>query len=131
MNMNVFGLDLGTSSIKAVQLKKEKGQLILVAAGSIPTPPRGLVSDAPLDQEAVAEAIKKLLSEIKISTRKVNAALPDPFPQKKHFFHPPEIIVQQENPIAVVSNRFEKDLRPRARTAIPNLSVAHVLEIQL
>ena len=75
--MDVFGLDLGTSLIKAVQLKKEKGQLVLAAAGSTSTPPKGLVSDSPLDQEAVAEAIKKLLADTKISVKKVNSALPD------------------------------------------------------
>jgi len=75
--MDVFGLDLGTNLIKVVQLKKEKGQLVLVAAGSISTPPKGLISDSPLDQEAVAEAIKKLLADAKISVKKVNSALPD------------------------------------------------------
>lgn len=75
--MDVFGLDLGTSLIKAVQLKKERGQLVLQAAGSTFTPPKGLASDAPLDQEAVAEAVKKLLAEAKIGTKKVNTALPD------------------------------------------------------
>lgn len=75
--MEAFGLDLGTSLIKAVQLKKEKDQLVLTAAGSISTPPKGLVSDSPLDQEAVAVATKKLLAEAKIATKNVNAALPD------------------------------------------------------
>ena len=75
--MDYFGLDLGTSLIKAVQLKNEKGQLILVAAGLIPTPPKGLISEAPLDQEAVAEAVKKLLAQAKITSKKVNSALPD------------------------------------------------------
>jgi len=75
--MDFFGLDLGTNLIKAVQLKKAKDQPVLVAAGSIPTPPKALISDSPLDQEAVAEAIKKLLVDAKISTRNVNVALPD------------------------------------------------------
>ena len=75
--MDVFGLDLGTSLIKAVQLKQIKGKVTLVEAGSISTPPKGLISDSPLDQEAVIQAVKKLLSETKISTDKVNAALPD------------------------------------------------------
>lgn len=75
--MNHFGLDLGTSLLKAVQLKKEKDQLTLLKAGSISTPPKGLLSDSPLDKEAVAEAIKKLIKEAKIGTKNVNAALPD------------------------------------------------------
>lgn len=75
--MDTFGLDLGTSLIKVVQIKKDKGQAVLVGAGSISGPPKGLLSDSPLDQEAVAEAIKKLLADTKISTKNVNAALPD------------------------------------------------------
>ncbi|MBL7158917.1 type IV pilus assembly protein PilM [Candidatus Microgenomates bacterium] len=75
--MDVFGLDLGSSLIKAVQLKNIKGKITLVGAGSISTPPKGLISDSPLDQEAVVQAVKKLLSETKISADKVNAALPD------------------------------------------------------
>lgn len=75
--MDVFGLDLGTSLIKAVQIKKEKGKFVLSEAGSISSPPKGLLSDSPLDQEVVAEATKKLLIDAKISTKNVNAALPD------------------------------------------------------
>lgn len=75
--MDSFGLDLGTSLIKAVQLKKEKEQIILIGAGSTSTPPKGLESDSPLDHEAVARATKKLLADTKISTKNVNAALPD------------------------------------------------------
>lgn len=75
--MESFGLDLGTSLIKAVQLKRGRERIILTGAGSISTPPKGLISDSPLDQEAVARATKKLLAEAKVSTKNVNAALPD------------------------------------------------------
>lgn len=75
--MDVFGLDLGTSLIKVVQLKKDKEKIVLTAAGAISTPPKGLISDSPLDQEAVAVAIKKLLADIKLTLKQVNTALPD------------------------------------------------------
>lgn len=75
--MDAFGLDLGTNLIKAVALKKEKGQTVLVAAGSTSTPPKGLISDSPLDQEAIAVAIRKLLADIKIAAKNVYTALPD------------------------------------------------------
>lgn len=75
--MDTFGLDLGTSLIKAVQLKKDKGRVFLTAAGSISTPSKGLISESPLDQEAVAVAVKKLLADAKITIRQVNSALPD------------------------------------------------------
>ncbi|MBI1919018.1 type IV pilus assembly protein PilM [Candidatus Microgenomates bacterium] len=77
MPKKVFGLDIGTTSIKAVEIAVEKSELRLVAADEIPTPPRGLASESDLDQQLLAGTIKKLIQLAKIDTKFVNTALPE------------------------------------------------------
>lgn len=72
-----FGLDIGTSSIKAVQLVKEGRITKLVAIGSAVTPIRGLASESELDHRTMAETIKKLVHDSKITTDLVVTALPE------------------------------------------------------
>lgn len=71
------GLDIGSFSIKAVALTREKDQARLLSLGSIGSPAPGMISDSDADLEAVASAIRKLLSAIKIDSREVIAALPE------------------------------------------------------
>lgn len=77
MPKRLFGLDIGSSSIKAVEVANFKNELRLLAAGSIPTPPRGLASEASLDQQVLAQTIKKLVEMTKIDTNFVNTSLPE------------------------------------------------------
>jgi len=71
------GLDVGSQTIKVVELKKEEGKIRILALGTHPVPPGGLISENQLDQEAVSTEIKKLFGEVKITTRDVNSALPE------------------------------------------------------
>lgn len=73
----VTGLDIGTSSIKAVILSNSSKPPKLVAFGSIATPQPGMISDADVDIEAVASAVKNLLSSIKAPGSSVVTALPE------------------------------------------------------
>ncbi len=75
MKNNPFGLDIGSSSMKAVWLSEEKNGYSLLAALTSPTPAKGMMSESPLDQEEVAQVIKKMISEGGIATRYVNLAL--------------------------------------------------------
>jgi len=61
--LNHFGLDIGTHSIKAVQLSGSFERPNFVSAGQIPSPGKGLVSESPVDQAASADAIKRLHHE--------------------------------------------------------------------
>lgn len=77
MATNIYtGLDIGFSTIKAVVLAHNK-QPELVSLGSIGAPQPGIVSDADIDLEATAKAIKTLLTQIKAPTNKVVVALPE------------------------------------------------------
>lgn len=72
----MLGLDIGSHSIKAVQLEQEGLSFRLVAAGIAPTPPKG-ITDSDQDLTLVAQAVKKLLNDTKIAAREVNISLPE------------------------------------------------------
>lgn len=74
--MDFFGLDIGTFSIKMVQLRRKADKYQLVALGSAPSTAKGLLSEAEADLVALAEVIKKLHQEAKIRTKNVVSALP-------------------------------------------------------
>lgn len=75
MSNKSFGLDIGQSTIKMVSLSKQRDGYSLDASFIIPTPQKGMASEAILDQKDMADTIKKALEGAKISTRDVNIAL--------------------------------------------------------
>lgn len=72
-----LGLDIGFTSIKAVVVSAKEKPLKLISLGKIASPQPGIISDADLDLESVAAAIKNLLSEIKSPIKEVSIALPE------------------------------------------------------
>lgn len=77
MKTQPFGLDIGVTSMKAVLLSEEKNVFSLAAIVQAPTPTKGMLSESPFDQEAMAQAIKQMVASGKITTPYVNIALPD------------------------------------------------------
>jgi type IV pilus assembly protein PilM len=75
--VNSFGLDIGSSTMKAVFLQKEKGVFSFKSSIVAKTPEKGLLSDASLDQEEIAQTIRQMVVDAKIPTRNVNLALSD------------------------------------------------------
>jgi type IV pilus assembly protein PilM len=73
---NYFGLDIGSSSIRLVQLRPSSGRLSLVAYGSIEMPPGLFESDSKLDHKSVSDLVRRLVKESKISTKNSVVALP-------------------------------------------------------
>jgi len=67
-----FGLDIGSYSIKAVQVEKKETQYRLVGLGEARTP-ASLASESEKDKRAIAETIRKITKEAGI--RKKEAAL--------------------------------------------------------
>jgi type IV pilus assembly protein PilM len=68
------GLDIGSSVLKAVVLKRSRGNWSLVAAGEAPVPESTEENGAP-DPTAVSEAIGGLLDSLKVKRARVAAAL--------------------------------------------------------
>lgn len=68
---DLVGIDIGSSSIKLVQLIHEKGGYCLVNAGIQPLPPEAIVDNSLMDTAAIAYAIKSLTSSLGIKTKDV------------------------------------------------------------
>jgi len=79
--LNHFGLDIGSHSIKAVQLTGSAERADFVAAGQVETPAQTFnqpyVAETDEAIEAVAGAVKSLHKEAHFSTAKVVTALPE------------------------------------------------------
>lgn len=76
MNLSL-GLDIGSHTIKLIELGHEGNSVGLAAAGSIPTPYKALTSSVQADTEAVAQAIKRLIKETGAKSKEVHIALPE------------------------------------------------------
>lgn len=74
---SIIGLDIGSHSIKLVEIGRRKDEAILLAAGSIPTPPKAILAINPEDLESIATVVKKLWKETGAQTKNVNIALPE------------------------------------------------------
>ncbi|HEX7488916.1 MAG TPA: type IV pilus assembly protein PilM [Anaeromyxobacteraceae bacterium] len=61
-----LGLDIGSSSVKLVQLKEKKGAYALQAFGMARLPPESIVDGALMNSAAVVQAIQELLAEHKV-----------------------------------------------------------------
>src|ERR1700682_4500758 len=64
-----LGLDIGSSSVKLVQLKDAKRGYILEAFGVAPLPPEAIVDGALMNSTAIVEAIRQLVSQYKLKNR--------------------------------------------------------------
>ncbi|MFA6407853.1 MAG: type IV pilus assembly protein PilM [Candidatus Paceibacterota bacterium] len=76
---SVLGVDIGSSSLKVVQLRKEKGQAVLETYGELALGPYagGDVGQATsLSQEQVVETLKDLLREAKVTTTSCGVSIP-------------------------------------------------------
>src|SRR6187200_1052838 len=69
------GLDIGSSAVKAVVLKRGRGGWSLVAAGEAPMPEGSLQDGTAAEPTAVSEAVSGLLDSLKMRRARVAAAL--------------------------------------------------------
>lgn len=74
---NSFGLDIGTTTMKAVFLQNEKGSVCFKSSIVARVPAKGMLSDALLDQQEIAQTIHQMMIDAKIPSRNVNLALSD------------------------------------------------------
>jgi type IV pilus assembly protein PilM len=71
----LVGLDIGSSAVKAVELKPAGKGYKVAAFGSEPIPPDSIVDGAIIDGGAVADSIRRLFDRRHIKTREVAASL--------------------------------------------------------
>lgn len=75
MARNCIGLDIGSSSIKLVQLKLSRGKFSLQNFGVQPLEPQAIVDGSVLNHSAVVEAIQTLASRIRLKGKEVAIAV--------------------------------------------------------
>ena len=78
-NQSVIGVDIGSSSVKVVQLKKHRGKAVLETYGEIALAPYagldvGQVTNLP--SEKIAEAIKDILKEANVTSLISGVSIP-------------------------------------------------------
>jgi type IV pilus assembly protein PilM len=71
----VVGLDIGSSAVKAVELKGSGKSYKVTAFGIEPVPPDSIVDGAIIDRAAVADAIRRLFESTNIRTKDVAASV--------------------------------------------------------
>jgi type IV pilus assembly protein PilM len=68
---DVVGIDVGSSSVKLVQLKEVKGGYRLLNLGIAQLPPEAIVDNTVMDSVAVIDAIRNLVENQRIKTKNV------------------------------------------------------------
>ncbi len=68
---NVIGLDIGSSSIKLVELNEGKGGYKLQNLAISPLPPEAIVDGALMDSVTIVDTIRDLISTCKVKTKDV------------------------------------------------------------
>src|SRR5215831_7515455 len=75
MAKQCIGLDIGSSSVKAVQLRKKSTGYALQAFGMQPLVPQTIVDGTIMDQGAVTDAIRQLWARLKLRQKDVAIAI--------------------------------------------------------
>lgn len=71
----LVGIDIGSSSVKIVQLREHKGVYHLQALGMGSLPPEAIVDNAIMDSAAVVDAVRSLVQSHKIKTKNVATSI--------------------------------------------------------
>ncbi|OGG37284.1 hypothetical protein A3J20_00385 [Candidatus Gottesmanbacteria bacterium RIFCSPLOWO2_02_FULL_42_29] len=72
----MLGIDIGTTSIKAVSLSRNKNDVSLLAAGNIPAPRVNPDMVAHSDEQVIANTINQLVHDMKVNSAGVAVSLP-------------------------------------------------------
>lgn len=71
----LVGIDVGSSSVKLVQLKEQKGSYSLQNVGIWRLPPEAIVDNALMDSYTVVEAVKGLLTSLAIKEKEASTSV--------------------------------------------------------
>lgn len=113
---SLAGLDLGSSAVKVVELRRVRAGFELVRAGLEPLEPGAVAEGAIEDPDSVAEAIRRVFSRSRIRARKVATSV------SGH-----SVIVKKLSLPAMSREELEESIQWEARQVIPfELSDVHL-----
>lgn len=72
---DIIGVDIGSSSVKLVQLRESKGVYHLSSVGIAPLPPEAIVDGAIMDSSTVVEVIDELVKSLKLKVKNVATSI--------------------------------------------------------
>ena len=104
---NAVGIDIGSHSIKVVQVTPTRNGFALLRAGSTPTPPEAIKQGVVDDRLAVAEAVDTLLQRLGITAPWAVAAVAGP-----------TVVVRQVRLPAMPEHQLRKSIYWEARNYI-------------
>lgn len=98
--------DIGSATIKLVEIRGSGGHLRVTAFGSLPTPPGAVQSNTVSDQQAVADILRALIDTKKMKARKVITCIPGPAVIIKRMQLPTQAPEEMESTIAYEAGNF-------------------------
>ena len=105
---SIVGLDIGSSTIKAVELAAKGKQWELTHLGVSPLPPEAIVQGAFLNSSAITDSIREAIENAKITTKSVAAAV------SGH-----SVIVKRVNLPVMTRDELDEQIRWEAEQYIP------------
>lgn len=105
---NVVGLDIGSSSIKLLELAEMKGGYQLRNFGIAPLPPEGIVDGALMDSVTIVDSIRGLTNALRIKTKDVVTSV------SGH-----SVIVKKINIPVMTEDELEESIQWEAERYIP------------
>ncbi len=101
-----LSVDIGSSSIKVLEVRGRSGQLRITNAGTIATPPSAIQNNMVFEPGAVAGALQSLIESGGFSARKVVTAVPGPAVIIKRMTVPTQSTRELENTILFEAGNF-------------------------
>jgi type IV pilus assembly protein PilM len=99
-------IDIGSSSIKMLEVRTSTDQLELLNWGTIPTPASAIQSNMVSEPDRVAEAVKALLEAKGVRAKKAITAVPGPAVMIKRVTLPAQTAQETENTIMLEAGNF-------------------------
>jgi type IV pilus assembly protein PilM len=99
-------VDIGSSSIKILEVRTETDHLELLNWGSIPTPPSAIQSNMVSEPDRVGEAVKALLDAKGVRAKKAVTAVPGPAVMIKRVTLPAQSAQEIEHTIMFEAGNF-------------------------
>src|SRR5512140_3111190 len=69
------GIDIGSSSVKLVQVREQKGVYSLLSVGILPLPAEAIVDNTLMDSSSIVETIKNIVKSLDLTAKDVASSI--------------------------------------------------------
>jgi len=105
---DLIGIDIGSSSVKLVQLRERRGGYELLDLGIMPLPAEAIVDNTLMDSSSIVETVKNLISSLGVKTKNAACSI------SGH-----SVIVKQISLQAMSDDELEEQIHWEAEQYIP------------